>query len=98
MDFENYVFTFLTILPIVLLAEVVFLFIFKNRKELVSVIFGFIVLIMVNHFIVTQMNYISEHVPKYVKWALLLLVLAYVGFFRALYSWIKVMKRTPSEP
>jgi hypothetical protein len=80
---------------IFVLANVLFLvarFIFNKHKQLISVIYNFILLIMIHYFIIAQRDYIFDEYPKIAYPLMALMLLAYYIFFRELYSLIKTKK------
>lgn len=92
MEFANFVVGFMQIYIFVLVISLIFSFVFKNRRDLISLIENLIVLIMTNYFVITQKDYIFDNFPKYYNLVLILLLLIYLVFFRDLYSFIKAKK------
>ncbi len=92
-EFQQYMSRMQWILSITFLMQAALLFIFKNQKDLLWVIFSFILMVFIHHLLFTQNEYMSEHLPRQAKWFIVLLVVGYVAFLYNLYSWIKVMKK-----
>ena len=92
MEFANFVLNFMQVFTLVSLLTLIFSFIFKNRKELVYVVYYLILLVMINHFVITQKDYIFENFPKQAYGMLILLLLSYFVFFRSVYFFVSAKK------
>ncbi len=68
------------------------LLIFKKHKQLISVIYYLILLIMAHYFIIAQRNYIFDEYPKIAYPMIVLILLGYYIFFKEMYSFIKTKK------
>ncbi|PYF06365.1 hypothetical protein BJ095_11068 [Ureibacillus chungkukjangi] len=92
MEFANFTVIFLELLALFLFLSVLFEFVFKNKKVLISVLRNFILLVFINFFVISQHEYMFENFRKhaYGMWALLFLM--YFIFIRDLYSYIKSIK------
>ena len=92
MEFANFTVIFLELLALFLFLSVLFSFLFKNRKALISVLRSFILLVFINFFVISQHDYMFENFQKYAygMWALLFLM--YFIFIRDLYSYLKSIK------
>ena len=92
MEFANFTVNFLQIFAIVLLLVVIASFIFKNQKTLISLITKFIILVFVNVFVFTQLEFIMDNYRNYSYALFVLLILAYFIFIRDFISYIKSKK------
>ena len=92
MEFSNFVMSFNQLFILFSVLSLLSLFIFRNKKDLVSVIISLILLIMINYFVITQKDYIFDNFPKQAYGMLILLFLMYFVFFRDLYLFIKAKK------
>lgn len=92
MEFANFTVIFLQVFAIILLLVVIALFIFKNQKTLISLITKFIILVFVNVFVFTQLEFIMDNYRNYAYALFVLLILAYFIFIRDFISYIKLKK------
>ncbi|MCM3389606.1 hypothetical protein M3649_15880 [Ureibacillus chungkukjangi] len=92
MEFANFTVIFLELLALFLFLSVLFEFVFKNKKVLISVLRNFILLVFINFFVISQHEYMFENFRKYAygMWAMLFLM--YFIFIRDLYSYINSIK------
>ncbi|KOO51659.1 hypothetical protein AMD00_04150 [Viridibacillus arvi] len=89
MEFANFALGFMQILALVSVLYLIFSFFFRDKKEIISVIFNFILLIMINYFVITQKDFMFDNFTNYLYGFIVLLLLMYFVFFRSLYSYIK---------
>ncbi|KGR76969.1 hypothetical protein [Ureibacillus sinduriensis] len=92
MEFANYVLSFMYIFIIVSIATLLFSFLFKKKKDLIYVIYYFILLVMIHSFLALQKDFILQSFPKQTYGVLILLLLNYFVFFRRLYLVVSAMK------
>lgn len=92
MEFANFTLNFMQIFTLVLVLSLVASFVFRNHKELVSIISNLFILIMINYFVFTQKDFIYENFPKQTFVMVILLLIMYFAFFRSVYSYIKGKK------
>ena len=92
MEFANFVLNFMQIFTLVSLLTLIFSFFFKNKKELVYIVYYLILLVMINYFVITQKDYIFENFPKQAYGMLILLLLSYFVFFRSVYFFVSAKK------
>ncbi|WP_413367444.1 hypothetical protein [Lysinibacillus sp. 3P01SB] len=92
MEFANFTMNFLQIFAIVLLVVVIASFIFKNQKALITLLTKFIILVFVNVFVFTQLEFIRNHYRNYSYVLFVLLILAYFIFIRDFISYLKSKK------
>lgn len=92
MEFASFTMNFLQVFAIVLLLTVLSSFIFKNQKTLISLITKFIILVFINIFVFTQLEFIMDNYRNYSYALFALLILAYFIFIRDFNSYMKTKK------
>ena len=95
MEFAEFTLGFMQVFTIVLVLSLLASFIFKNKKELVSMSSNLMILVMINYFVFTQKDFIFENFPKQASGMVILLIIMYFAFFRSVYLFIK--GRKPEE-
>ena len=92
MEFASFVLNFMQIFTLVSVLTLIFSFFFKNKKELVYIVYYLILLVMINYFVIAQKDYIFENFPKQAYGMLILLLLSYFIFFRSVYFFVSAKK------
>jgi hypothetical protein len=86
MEISLFVLDALWALVIAGVAYLVSLLIFRKHKQLISVIYDLILLIMAQYFIIAQRDYIFDDYPTIAYPTIALVLLGYYTFFRDLNS------------
>lgn len=99
MEFAKAVLAFQQILILIFVSSLISSFLFKNKKELVSVVISFALLVNINYLFITQKDFMLENFPKQTYGGLILSLFMYYVFFRDVYSFIRARKlvRVPTE-
>ena len=92
MEFAKAVLGFQQILILIFVTWLISSFLFKNKKELVSVVISFALLVNINYLFITQKDFMFENFPKQTYGGLILSSLMYFVFFRDVYIFIRSRK------
>lgn len=92
MEFANFVLNFMQIFTLVSVLTLIFSFLYKNKKELVYIVYYLVLLVMINYFVIIQKDYIFENFPKQAYGMLILLLLSYFVFLRRVYLFVSAKK------
>jgi len=92
MEFANFTANFLQLLGFSLLLCVTASFVFKNKKELISLITKFLLLVFVNVFVISQFDFMVNNFPNHTYGMIGLLILTYFICIKDLYAYIKSKK------
>lgn len=92
MEFARSALAFNQFLILFFIVSLISSFIFKNKRELVSVIKSLIFLVIVNYFVLIHKDFMFDHFPKQSYGVLVMVLLMYFVFFRDVFEYVKLRK------